>query len=185
MPTLLESRLAHGSSAVAGEGAFCRETIAAGEIVAFALAGRPVGRVEYETIDWTRYAGRIMQIGEDTFLEGTGDVVDFINHSCEPNIGFDASGQYFLALRDLVQGEEVFFDYSTSEDEEGWRVPCSCGSARCRGAITGFRDLPATEKARLLPISLPYLRQTYGSTLSGGDGRRRSSDPPGSGDQPA
>jgi hypothetical protein len=185
VPTAIETpRLVHGSSPVAGEGAFCRENIAAGEIVAFAMAGRPVARDEYETIDWTRYSGRIMQVGEDAFLEGTGDVVDFINHSCEPNLGFDATGQYFVALRDLAVGEEVFFDYSTSEDEAGWRVPCSCGSPRCRGAITGFRDLPATEKARLLPICLPYLREAYGAALNGDD-CRSSSDPPGSGDPPA
>jgi hypothetical protein len=170
MPTCPE-RLVHGSSPVAGEGAFCAENIAAGDIVAFAMAGRPVARTEYETIDWASYTGRIMQIGEDTFLEGKGDVVDFINHSCEPNVGFDPSGQYFVALRDLTKGEEVFFDYSTSEDEAGWSVPCSCGSVQCRGTITSLRDLPAAEKVRLLPISLPYLRRAYNYALSCDDGR--------------
>jgi hypothetical protein len=45
------------------------------------------------------------------------------------------------ASRDLVPGDELTFDYATSEDhEQNWK--CLCGEATCRGRVTGddWRD---------------------------------------------
>jgi hypothetical protein len=162
MPASGETRLFKAPSPVAGEGVFCSVPIAAGEVVIRALVGRRVHKSEHDAIDWGTYAGRIMQIDEDWYLEGTGDLVDFINHSCDPNLGFDATGEHFIALRDIAAGEELLFHYSTSENDPDWSVRCECGSRLCSGRIAGFGNLPASEQARLLPIALPYLRRRYG-----------------------
>lgn len=156
-----DGRLERGASSVAGDGVFCRRPIAKGEVMLPAMTGRKLHRSEYERIDWGTYRGRIMQIDEDWFLEGTGDLVDYINHSCDPNIGFSLDGTRFVALRDIAAGEELFFHYSTCEDEAGWSLACGCGSRLCRGSIVSFRDLPAEERERLLPLSLPYLKQRW------------------------
>ena len=45
------------------------------------------------------------------------------------------------AFRDLHPGDELTFDYSTSEDhEQNWK--CLCGAPTCRGRVTGddWRD---------------------------------------------
>jgi len=144
---------------VAGLGVFAEEPVAAGTVVARIDDGRVVTRAEYEAIDWDRYTGRIMQIDRDLFLEGIGGVEDFINHGCDPNLGFDETGRAFVALRPIAAGEEVLYHYSTSEDHKDWRVPCRCGLPGCRGVLTGFRDLSPEGKERLRPISLPYLRE--------------------------
>ncbi|MGZ5033761.1 MAG: SET domain-containing protein [Usitatibacter sp.] len=59
----------------------------------------------------------------------------FINHSCEPNtfIRCTPSRAEFYALRTIRKGEELTADYG--ESHHNGRLPCRCGSARCRGFI--------------------------------------------------
>ncbi|MBI1207684.1 MAG: SET domain-containing protein-lysine N-methyltransferase [Azospirillum sp.] len=151
--------LVRGLSPVAGEGVFAAEPIARGTAVVSVTEGRRVHRSEYQRIDWPNYRGRIMQVDDDWFLEGIGAIEDFINHGCDPNLGFDAAGTALVALRSIAVGEELLFHYSSCENHENWRVPCGCGAVQCRGAVVGFRDLPPDERRRLLPICLPYLRR--------------------------
>jgi uncharacterized protein len=47
------------------------------------------------------------------------------------------------ALRPVVAGEEVLFDYSTTMQEDYWTMQCQCGTAFCRRVIEDFRCLPA------------------------------------------
>jgi hypothetical protein len=35
---------------------------------------------------------------------------------------------------------------------------CLCGAARCRGSVTGWKDLPAARKADYGELVAPYLR---------------------------
>jgi SET domain-containing protein len=59
----------------------------------------------------------------------------FINHSCEPNTFTRCTKDRaeFYALRDISPGEELTVDYEESHHEG--KLPCRCGSARCRGFI--------------------------------------------------
>ena len=69
----------------------------------------------------------------------------FMNHTCDPNVGvakeLNEGGSYdFVALRDIEEGEEVRFDYETTEYVAvGSFEVCKCGSANCRGAIKGYK----------------------------------------------
>src|SRR5262249_41169591 len=146
-----ENHLFNAQSPIAGEGVFCRGPIVQGKVVLSTMSGRRVHRSEDEKIDWATYQGRIMQIDDNWLFEGTGDLVDFVNHCCEPNVGFDETGDNLIALRDIDAGEEIFFHYSMSENHADWSIPCACGARRCLGRIVGFRDLPLAERARLLP----------------------------------
>jgi hypothetical protein len=81
-----------------------------------------------------------MQIADNLFLAPlTADefegVMMFLNHSCEPNVG--VQGQIvFVALRDVVAGEELTLDYGTI-DHDTEPMVCQCGAATCRTTITG------------------------------------------------
>ncbi len=58
-----------------------------------------------------------------------------INHSCNPNAG--VQGQILLvARRDILPGEEIFFDYETT-DIVNMSFDCFCGSTNCRKKING------------------------------------------------
>jgi hypothetical protein len=63
----------------------------------------------------------------------------FQNHSCEPTTGIKDDHAKMVALRDLMPGDEMTFDYATTECypwpwcREGWE--CNCGASNCRGWI--------------------------------------------------
>lgn len=63
------------------------------------------------------------------------DDAEMFNHSCTPNAG--VVGQILLvARRDIQAGEEVCFDYGTTESD-GCNFECRCNSPKCRGHIQG------------------------------------------------
>jgi SET domain-containing protein len=82
----------------------------------------------------------------DTVIDGAidGNESRFINHSCEPNCEahtFDDKA-YIYAMRDIVRGEELTFDYQLrrasgaarkKSDESDYL--CRCGSENCRGTM--------------------------------------------------
>ena len=61
----------------------------------------------------------------------------FINHSCRPTTEFvhDQYGMRFVAVADLVPGDQVTFDYATTESEISQPFQCGCGEPDCRGKI--------------------------------------------------
>ncbi|MEH2149183.1 SET domain-containing protein-lysine N-methyltransferase [Nostoc sp.] len=65
-----------------------------------------------------------------------------MNHSCNPNTGVrnnQFGGYDFVALSNIEAGEEITWDYETTEYEPIAVFPCLCGSLSCRGNILGFK----------------------------------------------
>lgn len=79
----------------------------------------------------------------------------FMNHACEPTTRL--LGINVFAVRDLHAGEEVTFNYLTTEYHMAEPFACHCGSPRCLGRIGGFKLLPAAERERLRPWLAPHL----------------------------
>lgn len=46
------------------------------------------------------------------------DLVNFLNHSDEPNVISINDGEFFEAVRDIKKGEELFIDYGEIVDDE-------------------------------------------------------------------
>jgi len=61
--------------------------------------------------------------------------VDELNHSCDPALWFDASGN-LVARRALVDGDELTVDYATVSDDP-LLLRCNCGTYRCRQLVEG------------------------------------------------
>ena len=80
------------------------------------------------------------QVGPDQFYgtpEGyAGDDADYMNHSCDPNAWFEPDGS-MTALRDIAAGEEITYDYATSESRPDFQLHCRCGSSLCRVTVRG------------------------------------------------
>ncbi len=71
-----------------------------------------------------------------------GNEARWINHSCAPNCKtIERRGRvYIVALRDLKDGEELFYDYSLEPADRRTRAlerlfACHCKSADCRGTM--------------------------------------------------
>lgn len=75
------------------------------------------------------------QIGPDTWCADSpeADPSLLMNHSCDPNTWF-VSDSAMVARRDIAAGEEITYDYATSETEQ-LGVRCRCGSPRCRAIV--------------------------------------------------
>lgn len=125
------------SSPLGGRGLFACEKIFKGEVVAVKaghiLRTREVFEITKSVGDYT------LQIHDDFFLgprrpEEVEDMVVFINHSCDPNVGFDGQVTY-VAMRDVSAGEELCHDYAMERTLK-YELKCLCGSNLCRGTVT-------------------------------------------------
>lgn len=68
----------------------------------------------------------------------------YMNHSCDPNTWWtDCDALSALASRDIDAGEEVTYDYATSETNEDFfeGLSCQCGAINCRKMITARDSL--------------------------------------------
>lgn len=94
----------------------------------------------------------------------------YLEHACQPTAAF--RGRSLVALRDLEPGDELTFDYETTEWELASPFVCDCGSMGCTGReIRGFRHLSSEERMRRLPQLRDELRDLVvpnGTATSGG-----------------
>lgn len=135
-----------------GRGVFATAPIARGTCLAICQGWH--ARSDEIDDDW-----HAMQVGPDLWLCSEGEALDdCINHSCEPNAGFKTGEPILFALRDIAQGEQIFWDYSTSIAELGWTLDCRCGTRNCRTIIRSWWELSEAERERLRPLALAYLR---------------------------
>lgn len=61
--------------------------------------------------------------------------VNFMNHSCGPNAGYDGA-DHIVALQRISAGEEVQMDYGTYSFSFDHDFKCTCGASWCRGKVT-------------------------------------------------
>jgi uncharacterized protein len=125
-------------SAIAGRGLIATAAIGKDEVVAV-KGGHIVSTATLRSLS-DRLQNSDIQITDDLHLAALADdeyepVMLFINHSCDPNVGF-AGNIVLVAMRDIQPGEELTTDYALFDDYDG-SMPCQCGTPHCRGVITG------------------------------------------------
>ena len=126
------------ASQIQGRGLFATEPIAAGEIVAI-KGGHVVDTPTLHSLP-ERLQNSDIQIADGFHLAATEEaeyepVMLFINHSCEPNVGF-AGNIVLVAMRDVAPGEELTTDYAFFDDHDE-QMRCQCGTPACRGVVGG------------------------------------------------
>lgn len=99
---------------------------------------------------------RYLQIGPTEYLGPSGGYDDFINHSCNPNSGVEMRDHsiQLKAIKKILLGEEITWDYSTTMDENDWEMDCQCGSKNCRRRIQDFKKLPQTTQKHYLQLGI-------------------------------
>jgi len=127
-------------SGIAGRGLFAVAPIRAGEVVAV-KGGHLVDSHTLLALP-ERLQSSEIQIAEGLHLVALTEneyepVMLFVNHSCEPNVGF-AGNVVLAAMRDVEPGEELTTDYALFDTPAaGTTMTCSCGTPSCRGTVTG------------------------------------------------
>ncbi len=93
-----------------------------------------------------------LQIGPDEYLD-TMPPGRYTNHSCDPNAGI-VNDRVLIAVRPIMMGEEIQFDYSTTMSEDHWTMECHCGRPACRRVILDFHHLPPIAQNRYLQLGI-------------------------------
>ncbi len=132
------------------------EAIPTGEVVLVVNGAR--------TARPSRYS---IQVGEHEHIDLPADVDpvrsaedhpwQFLNHSCAPNARL--VGRTVVAARPIEAGDEITFDYNTTEYDMASPFDCRCGAKGCNGRrIAGFRHLAPAKRMALLPFLTDALR---------------------------
>jgi hypothetical protein len=119
-----------------GKAVVAREVIEPGEVIAV-WSGRIVSAEELDELpaDIRRHT---VQVEENLYLASltADEPPDFINHACDPNAGLE--GQITIVAMQMIRpGEEVTIDYAMCDGSPYDEFDCACGSACCRGRVTG------------------------------------------------
>ncbi len=99
-----------------------------------------------------------LQVGNSMFLGPSGDIDDFINHSCNPNCYLHIVGSRAIlySLYEIKANSELTFDYSLSSTDthDSWSLACKCGDPNCRKTISGFQYLDENVKDRYKKLGI-------------------------------
>ncbi len=133
-----------------GEGIYATRSFKVGDIVMVGVIKK------YLTANHSHAS----QIGEHTHVLHDG-LISKVNHSCDPNCGIQVNGtgaHDFVAIKAIDENEETTFDYAMRNySVDHFPKTCMCGAERCRGKITGWKDLPDSRKKEYAGFVAPYL----------------------------
>lgn len=104
-----------------------QKIIEAGEVISFFNAN--------ETFTYPTYL--TVQVGINKHITLMPEFLQYINHSCNPNVFFDTTSMQLVCLRTIAIGEELRFFYPSTEWEMTQQFVCNCGSANCLQLIQG------------------------------------------------
>jgi hypothetical protein len=106
-----------------------------------------------------------VQLGPGLHLHPTGNAIDssgeyrhpwmYTNHSCAPNA--KVVDRAMVSIRGIRAGEEITFDYDTTEYDMASPFECHCENPGCRGMIRGYKHLGPRERERLAACVNPSL----------------------------
>ncbi|RYZ85162.1 MAG: SET domain-containing protein-lysine N-methyltransferase [Proteobacteria bacterium] len=106
---------------------FAQRTYQPGDVVADFSAGAILNEPTYLTV----------QIDIDRHIMLEPEHLQYINHSCDPNVFFDTYAMQVIALKEIAEDEEMTFFYPSAEWDMAQPFNCTCGSSKCLGQIRG------------------------------------------------
>lgn len=112
-----------------------------GEVIADFWAGTIAAEPTYLTV----------QVGSRRHITLQPEFLQYINHSCDPNVFFDTTSMKLVALKQINPEEEMVFFYPSTEWKMTQSFNCYCGSSLCLGDIKGaaYLSKEAQDRYRL------------------------------------
>jgi hypothetical protein len=126
-----------------------------------ALRDIPVG-----TVLASIYGNTIKTPSRYTVQNGEASHVDveppmrYTNHSCNPNamFTFDKEPWQLVSNRPIAAGEEITFNYASTEYKMAEAFTCTCGSEKCLEKVQGYFYLPDERKKNIEGNISPTIR---------------------------
>ncbi|MEO9020562.1 MAG: SET domain-containing protein [Ginsengibacter sp.] len=82
-----------------------------------------------------------VQVGEFIHIILSPESLQYINHSCNPNVFFNTTTFELSALRNIAKGDELTFFYPSTEWLMDAPFNCFCGEPGCLHKIQGASSL--------------------------------------------
>ena len=82
-----------------------------------------------------------VQTGTDRHITLMPDFLQYINHSCTPNVFFNTTTMELVCLQPMQPGDEFTFFYPSTEWEMAQPFVCNCGTVACIQLINGASHL--------------------------------------------
>lgn len=82
-----------------------------------------------------------IQIGTNKHVFLDPVYLQYINHSCDPNVFFDTHANQMVCIKPILPGEEIVFFYPSTEWEMAQPFICNCGSKNCLQFIGGAAQM--------------------------------------------
>ena len=114
---------------------FAQRTYQPGDVVLGFSAKQVMSEPSYLTV----------QVGIDKHIMLHPEHLQYINHSCDPNVFFDTHAMQIVALRAIAEGDEMTFFYPSTEWDMAQPFYCYCESSRCLQNIRGAKYIPKSE----------------------------------------
>lgn len=123
-------------SIVSGYGLFATKDIPIGTVIWKCGNVRIYSKEQYD-----KFSERYKKILRHFCYEGVNETLvyciddsKYFNHSCDPNT-MSLNSEKDIAIKDIIKGEELTYDYGYWYLK--WNEPflCKCGSKNCRGII--------------------------------------------------
>ena len=120
---------------------FAQRRYEPGQVVTEFSAGAVLSHPTYLTV----------QVDIDKHIMLQPEHLQYINHSCDPNVFFDTYTMQVVALKPIAEGDEMTFFYPSTEWDMAQPFICHCGNPECLQLINGASHLSAEvlEKYRL------------------------------------
>ncbi|MDQ6761315.1 MAG: SET domain-containing protein-lysine N-methyltransferase [Bacteroidota bacterium] len=83
-----------------------------------------------------------VQVSDDLHITLYPEFLQYINHSCNPNIFFDTAKMELSCLHDIAASDEFTFFYPSTEWAMAEPFKCFCGANNCFHEIQGASFLP-------------------------------------------
>jgi hypothetical protein len=132
--TWLNPKVEVRNSTIEGCGLFALEDIQTGETVII-MGGRVLTDDAFQALRLEKYSSAAIDEGLNILLD-TPNPAECGNHSCDANTWMrdEVTSE---AKAPIPAGNELTIDYATQTGFADWSMPCNCGSASCRGTVTG------------------------------------------------
>lgn len=162
-----------GPSKISGYGLFASVKIRKGELISYENSEDyfilNLTEIEAKTQSYQDFWWHFCyQVGDDSWM-GPKDpevikrkITCFQNHSCDPTTWFVDNDITIIARRDIESGEEITYDYGTTEsyiDPEMETVICKCNAGCCRGRMSGEEWKDTNLQSRYGDHWISYLRE--------------------------
>jgi len=106
---------------------FAQRSYQPGDVVIEFSASKLLAEPSYLTV----------QVGIDRHILLHPEHLQYINHSCDPNVFFDTHAMHIVALKTIEVGDEMTFFYPSTEWDMSQPFTCYCGCTNCLGEIRG------------------------------------------------